>query len=224
MEFDHENVVTSSPTVLDGTVFAGGVNGNVYAVDATDGTALWYIETGNVGVESSPAVVDNRVFIGASDNVYALDAETGEEQWRFKTGNIVLSSPTVADGTVFIGSHDGNVYALDAATGKKQWQFDTNGTVHATPTVVDDCVYVGSSGGLVDGERFVEGLVYALNARTGEKPGSLKPGSQSGRHQRWLIVPCSSAGTMRMCTHWTMRWVTSDGVLRPGEGYNRHQR
>ena len=58
---------------------------------------LWNYTTGGY-VESSPAVVDGRVYIGSWDGkVYCLDAETGELIWNYKTGDLIWSSPTIAN-------------------------------------------------------------------------------------------------------------------------------
>jgi tetratricopeptide (TPR) repeat protein len=111
--FETGDGIESSPTVVDKTVFVGGREDDLYAVDAETGEQQWTFETGN-GYYSSPTVVDRTVFVGSIDyNLYAVDAETGEQQWTFKTGGYVESSPTVVDGTVFVGSGDHNLYSVD---------------------------------------------------------------------------------------------------------------
>jgi hypothetical protein len=113
--FDTSDWVNSSPTVVDGTVFVGSNDDNLYAVDAATGDQEWVFETGDP-VYSSPTVVDGTVFVGSTDNnLYAVDAATGDQEWAFETGSSVYStSPTVVDGTVFVGSNDYNLYAVDA--------------------------------------------------------------------------------------------------------------
>jgi outer membrane protein assembly factor BamB len=113
-------LVNPSPAVVDGTVFVGSADENVYALDAATGTRQWAFETDDT-VFSSPAVVDGTVFVGSLDgNVYALDAATGTRQWAFETDGSVYSSPAVVDGTVFVGSGQ-NVYALGGdATGAER--------------------------------------------------------------------------------------------------------
>jgi outer membrane protein assembly factor BamB len=54
-------------------------------------------------VDSSPAVVGGKVYVGSEDNsVYCLDVDTGSKIWKYKTGGCVWSSPAVADGKVYI--------------------------------------------------------------------------------------------------------------------------
>jgi hypothetical protein len=81
------NQSTSSPAVVDGVVYVGSDDGNLFAVDAVDGTERWVFATGE-WIESSPAVVDGVVYVGSGDkNLYALNAADGTERWRFATGD-----------------------------------------------------------------------------------------------------------------------------------------
>lgn len=164
---DAWDLFTSSPAVVNGKVYFGSGDGNIYAVDAQTGVAIWKFPTRDV-VHSSPAVVNGVVYIGGWDSyLYAIDSETGEAKWSFKAGedNIIhnqvgfQSSPAVVDGTVYIGCRDAHVYALDAATGRKKWDYPTSKSwVIGTPAVRDGRVYVGTS----DSARFM-----ALDAKTG---------------------------------------------------------
>src|SRR6266566_9365886 len=150
--------IHSSPAVVNGVVYVGSDDQNVYALNSTTGAKKWSFHAGG-GIDfSSPAVANGVVYIGSGDhNVYALNATTGVELWSFTTGNEVRSSPTVANGVVYVGSDDQDVYALDAKTGLKKWSFATGGGVLDAPAVAHGVVYIGCGAG----------TVYALNATTG---------------------------------------------------------
>jgi outer membrane protein assembly factor BamB len=165
--FTTGNSVYSSPAVVDGVVYAGSFDNNVYALNASTGAKVWSFTTGG-SVYSSPTVANGVVYVGSfDDNVYALKATTGTKLWSFTTGGKVASSPTVANGVVYFGSFDDNVYALNATTGAKLWSFTTGNLVVPSPAVVNGVVYVGSS----------DGNVYALNATTGAKAWSFSAGT-----------------------------------------------
>ncbi len=153
----------SAPAVVNGVLYIGSDDGNVYALSAATGAQLWNYTTGNP-VDSSPAVVNGIVYVGSLDeNVYALNAGTGVQLWSYRTGYLVESSPAVVNGIVYIGSDDGSFYALNAATGAKLWSFDTGealaGSVEPSPALANGAVYFGSW----------DGNVYALNAGTGRQ-------------------------------------------------------
>jgi len=149
--------VFSSPAAVDGMVYVGSEDNDVYCLNASSGALVWNYTTGGY-VFSSPAVLNNVVYVGSMDgNVYALDATTGAPVWNFTTSAGVKSSPAVADGLVFVGSDDGNVYCLNATSGLLVWAYLTGGAVSSSPAVANGLVYVGSD----------DDNVYALNATTG---------------------------------------------------------
>jgi uncharacterized repeat protein (TIGR01451 family) len=158
-------VIRSSPAVVNGVVYVGSVDHNVYARNGSTGATLWSFATGNF-VHSSPAVASGVVYVGSGDgNLYALNAATGALLWSFDTGSASVggidSSPAVVNGVVYIGAEDANVYALNAATGAKLWSYTTGGFlgISSSPAVVNGVVYIGAYGD----------NVYALNASTGAK-------------------------------------------------------
>jgi outer membrane protein assembly factor BamB len=158
--------VYSSPAVVNGVVYVGSFDSNVYALDAATGGQLWSFTTGG-SVESSPAVVNGVVYVGSQDgDLYALDAATGAQLWRSLTNGAIDSSPAVVNGVVYVGSEDGEVLAFNAATGAKLWHFPASGNVFSSPAVVNGVVYVGSD----------VGNVYALNAVTGRQLWSAPTG------------------------------------------------
>ena len=109
--------IISSPAVMDGVVYVGGRDFNLYAVSAGDGSLRWRFATGTK-IYSSPAVVDGEVYVGSDDgNLYAVNAVDGSERWRFTTGNRIDSSPAVVEGMVYVGSWDGTLYAVNAVDG-----------------------------------------------------------------------------------------------------------
>jgi outer membrane protein assembly factor BamB len=162
----------SGPTVAGGKLYEGGIDGYLYALDATRSGAhqFWRAETGaaaanrlgqpnDIYVAARPTVADGVVYAGSLDaKVYAIHADTGAKRWTFTAKDkISRSSPAVAGGIVYIGSEDKSIYALDAADGKQRWSYATGGSVLSSPAVAENVVYVGSN----------DASVYALDARTG---------------------------------------------------------
>ena len=164
----------SSPAVVEGSVYFGSGDGNVYALDETSGALKWKFHTGDV-VHASPAVWDGVVYVGSWDSYfYAIDAASGQERWRFKTGvdpaihnqEGIQSSAVVADGLVYFGCRDSKLYALEAASGKQRWAYSNKGSwVISSPAVRDGVLYFATSD---------SGLVHALDAKSGEEVFSLE--------------------------------------------------
>jgi outer membrane protein assembly factor BamB len=129
----------------------------VYCFNASTGALIWNYTTG-APVVSSPAVADDKVYVGSDDNkVYCLNATTGAHIWNYTTNDKVRSSPAVADDKVYVGSWDYKIYCLNATTGAHIWNYTIGSAVRSSPAVADDKVYVGAP----------DDKVYCLNATTG---------------------------------------------------------
>lgn len=158
--------ISSTPAVVNGTVFVGSADFSVYAIDMMTGKEKWKYQTGG-DVFSSPAVFNNMIYVGSNDqNVYALDAADGQEKWRFKTGGGVNSNPAVFNGVVYVGSNDNYVYALDALNGQEKWKHEIPDST--SPAVANGLIIIGSS----------DSCVYALDATDGQEIWKFQTGDQ----------------------------------------------
>ncbi len=111
-----------SPSVRDGTVYAGSLDWHLYAIDAESGQEKWRFKTKGA-VWGSPAISRGTAYVGSDDlHLYAVDISTGAEKWKFKSQWPLKASPVVFGDTVVF--HRGRVHGLDADTGEEKWQTD----------------------------------------------------------------------------------------------------
>ncbi len=139
----------SSPMVVDGTVYVGSTDGNVYALNAETGAVVWTFQTEG-RIRTTPAVADGTLYAGSWDgHLYAIDIQSGTEKWQFDMAHKYIkinSSPIVADGVVFAGGRDQNMYGINASTGEKIWSFYySKEWVESTPALAEGMIFVGSS-------------------------------------------------------------------------------
>ena len=143
---DLPDQVQSSVAVVDGKALVGCDDGNLYCLDANNGSEIWRFETANV-VQSSPLVSDGRVYFGSSDrHGYCLYLENGTEIWSIECNQIV-SSPALWNGMVYFSDQWGFVCAVDADDGSEVWNHTLPLDIWASPTVVADRLYVGDIAG-----------------------------------------------------------------------------
>ena len=118
---------SGGPSVGDGLVVVGSLEGEVIALDAATGTEKWHARVPNE-VISSPAIAQNMVFVRSNDGrVTAFDAATGERRWFHEqeapTLTVRGNAPiTAGPGVVFIGNDDGTLTALAMQDGRELWQ------------------------------------------------------------------------------------------------------
>ena len=149
----------SSPVEVNGIVYVGSLDDNIYALDATTGTPLWRYYTGS-WVLDAPTVMNGVVYFSSVDHkIYALDAATGTLLWFFQTHErhqIDYALLTIVNNVAYVVPDDGYLYALNAHTGSLLWQSMPIGAV-STPSVANGIVYVSG----------LNGHLYALNAHAG---------------------------------------------------------
>jgi outer membrane protein assembly factor BamB len=162
---DVQSLVSTSPAVADGTVYAGG--GDVEAIDAATGERRWSYTDGQSGY-NSPTVVGEYVYITDEyGTALALDRADGTVQWSTTVGENSYGGPTPGPEAVYVPSSDGNLYALSPADGTEQWATDTGSPYVTTPAVFGDFVFAGSNG------------LYALDGADGSVRWSVDTGIAS---------------------------------------------
>lgn len=105
---------TSTPAVHKGVLFVGSDAAKVFAVNATDGSILWW-QGAAAAVWAAPAVSSNgEVCYGALDHtIYCVNETDGKIVWSLNTGSSrVYSSPAISGGVLFVGNENGNMYAI----------------------------------------------------------------------------------------------------------------
>ena len=168
-----------------GTLYIGGNDGNLYALDTKTGKVKWTFDgvarSGyrTYAIFSSVAIGPDRTlyFGGKNGMLYAIREKRGffrtgpEVQWRYKLGPGVQSSPLLAaDGTIYIGDERGTLHAVrpPASGGWAQpiWKFATKGILISSPAL-------GSDGTLYAGS--MDGKLYAFKTPAGSSTAPQGP-------------------------------------------------
>ncbi len=160
-----------SPAVYKGRIYVGGGNSwdagnyNLYCFDASDGSLIWTFPTGDY-LPATPAIVDDRLYIGSMDGkLYCLDAvgtdDPPTKHWEYNVGACLYASPAVGYGEIFIGdvraTNNFHCFQDLGTSANKKWTKTvptTNPTyssqewgVCSSAAISPDYVYVGSTGG-----------------------------------------------------------------------------
>ncbi len=137
----------SSPVIgTDGTVYVGSNEGEVFALDPTNGTLKWsqpYRLSSNA-IKASPALDPGRsVLYVADDNgsFVALNFD-GTPSWQYSVGEDASSPVIGADGTVYICG-GGRLRALSPETQDQKWAFPPPlfGTASTPAVSADGYIY-----------------------------------------------------------------------------------
>ncbi len=167
-------IAISTPVVVNGRVYVGSTDGNLYCRSEKDGSSVWTFPVGST-INSSVAYDKGRIYFNArSGKLYCLHAlDPNQLFWTFDHGGDSASSPLVKSGLVFfaVGSPYNMVKAVDAVTGKLAWQYGTAQLSLSSPTWADNKIIIGDN----------SGLWICLDAFTGEYKWSYKTASTGVR-------------------------------------------
>ena len=133
---------------------------NTFAIDASDGSQLWFKGDALGTVAASPLLTsregDGLIVVGGFDGILrSYRQDTGEARWTFETRDHIYASPAqAADGTIIQPSGDGTIYAVDPGDGSLIWSYDTREPIRSSPAIdARGNIYVGSG----------EGRLFVLN-------------------------------------------------------------
>lgn len=164
-----EEGIEGTATIVDGVVYAAGLDGHVRALNLADGTEKWKFKGDEFRV--GPSVGNGCVYVGDTEGCfYCLDAATGRKNWTYKCELEITSSANFSEGNILFGCTDEHLYCL-TPEGKKLWSFKVaGGPVLGSPVVAD-------------GKTFVSGCdstLHVLDARNGKELRQIELEAQTG--------------------------------------------
>lgn len=160
--------IYNTPLVIGQTIYIGGLDSTLYALDLPTGKIQWTFKTGG-DIRSDVISDGQRLYLTAGDGVlYCLLKDKPQLVWKstcgkdkkydlFSFADYYQSTPVLANGKLYYGTGDGKMQAVNPETGTVIWTFTTGNVVHGKVAVGDSVVYFGS----------FDGFVYALDAFSG---------------------------------------------------------
>lgn len=118
--------VNSTPLITDTEIIFGTANRGIIALDRQTLEEKWTFRTNpaliytspyskppSSTVETSPVLIGNTVFMGASDGVfYALNRTDGKLRWKYETGMPIFTTAAISGNTLYVADFAGNVYGF----------------------------------------------------------------------------------------------------------------
>jgi outer membrane protein assembly factor BamB len=135
---DDTTYSTPFVTTLDGqkAIVFGSGDGAVWAFQPRTGVPIWNYQLSRRGLNTSPIVVDDRVYMGHSEensgatlptmgSLIALDATAkgeiphGQELWKHDEVMVGRCAPLLVDGRLYVVEDRGSMYVYDAQSGEQ---------------------------------------------------------------------------------------------------------
>lgn len=145
-------------------MIAGGADGWVRAINARSGAEVWKFRLSQRGVNVSPVVGGDLVYIAHSeenmdnavmgrlvaiDGTGSGDVTATHEKWRADGLQAGYASPTLAEGILMVPDNSANLVAHDAKTGEQLWQHNYGTVGKGSPVWADGKLYITEVNGNV---------------------------------------------------------------------------
>ncbi len=123
---EHSTRWSGGPSVDGDLLVVGGLDGQVHALSAHDGSERWQTRIESE-VISAPAIAGGLVVVRGNDGrLQALDAGDGSRKWVFDQSVPALSlrgnsAPLIINGVVYNGTDGGRVSAVRLDDGNELW-------------------------------------------------------------------------------------------------------
>ncbi|HEY1751413.1 MAG TPA: PQQ-binding-like beta-propeller repeat protein [Caulobacteraceae bacterium] len=202
-------LVSSAPSVANGTVVASFASGELVALRADNGTELWNQPLSHTtrtsalseirDIAGRPVIYKGDVFaISHADVMADTDLRTGDVHWQLPLSG--YTTPWAAGDVVFAVDDTGQVICASRESGQLYWLTDLNAPPPATkkhkkpPKRVDA---VWSSPILASGRLIMvsdKGQAIAINPKTGEVQDRIKIGEDA------LLGPIAAGGMVYVAT------------------------
>lgn len=158
----------SSPAVDSAMIYIGVDDGQLYALDRSNGAVVWRFKTHRYAVESEPEATEHYgihgspafdrdcVYVGDySGYLYAIYKDSGRLKWEKKLGGSIGASPVLFGGKIFISveypAPDGKIFVLDASDGSQHYSTPYLGHhMHASVSIDKSrrYLFVGANNGV----------------------------------------------------------------------------
>lgn len=148
--------IEASGVTQGDTLFVGGLNGVMYAVNMTNGKVIWSYDS-KAEIVAEPSLHNNSLyFLNGGNSLFSLNAGTGKLNWVYSRQETTTkmtvrggSRPSFAEGSLYAGFSDGALVSLNSMTGTVQWEVQLNNNsrfkdIDASPVVDGETVYINS--------------------------------------------------------------------------------
>ncbi|MGZ6315276.1 MAG: outer membrane protein assembly factor BamB family protein [Candidatus Limnocylindrales bacterium] len=170
---DYDSEITG-PVAVSGYgeyVVAAGMNGHVYALNATTGALHWDVVAGGGIHRGGPAIYSGVVYVpegatgaeGGGDFISALQVSDGRLLWKGYIGDDVHVTPAAGNGMVVIGTIDDGLLAFNSLTGALLWTAPYEGEVWGAPVLANGVVYAGTDENLVAHDAATGASLYTFD-------------------------------------------------------------
>lgn len=180
--------IWSQPIIAEGVLYAGTMDGNLYAFDLESGEELWPQPFEAGGAIAELTLLDGGVLFVPTlgGQVWLVDAANGRAgRDAFDAGEWVWTKPAVRNGVAYFGDFGGVVHAMDLGSGRVRRMYTAEDKIKAKPVIIGETLIVGDEGGTVHFVDLATGR--ARNAVKLDRAGKIRADLVEKEGFAWIL-------------------------------------
>jgi hypothetical protein len=154
--FSTESPIRVPAAAYEGTLYVGGEDANLYALEMSSGRLSWRFTAGTA-ISRKPAVTDEDIYlVAARTGMTRLDRATGEPRWRIPVRGELAESNAAADRFlavnpkyVYAVDFSGRFLVIDRRRGVTLSGFETREFVFPVSNTTTDRIFLAANNGLI---------------------------------------------------------------------------
>ncbi len=186
-----EQYLKLTPAIYDNKVFTADSQGNLSALDATNGSVIWRADT-DLPITGGPGAGPDLVLFGTREGQIVAYNTAGEFLWQARVSSEVLAAPQTDDDIVVVRTIDGKLSGMSGRSGERLWTYDR--TVPAL-TLRGTSAPILHTGLVITG--FDGGKLSALELNSGRLVWETAISQASGRSELERMVDIDSEPVIR---------------------------
>jgi eukaryotic-like serine/threonine-protein kinase len=143
-KFKADAAVVATPSIANGMVFVGDLDGTMYGIDLADGSLEWRFDSGSPIYGNGAVKADTLLFGNLSGQLTALRTGTGVTLWQTSLESPISSGGAVAGSYLYVGTLKKFLFAIRIVDGSVAWKQELDGRIKTSPAAAHGKLFVAT--------------------------------------------------------------------------------
>jgi len=137
-------LMKASPTLHNGRVSIGDIDGKVYCRDAKTGDAVWVFDNESGEIANGANTFEKRVLVSAQGMPVTCLGDDGKKAWTYEIDGGSNGTPSLSGNVCVASGCDSHFHAVNAESGEALWRVELPGQAAATACIDGDVAFIGT--------------------------------------------------------------------------------
>ncbi len=131
-EYDSKEIAVSDPAYIDGRIYWGSINGNIFSIDDKSGKLNYKNKISENRIEAGITLTNTFGYLSDVEGIlYKIKLKDGIVENEISLESAAKNNPIVNGTNLFIGDMSGVIYSIDLNEMEINWSTEVDGVLNA---------------------------------------------------------------------------------------------